>query len=111
MINFLNEALAMTLMAMRQPIESFIKLETADDDTTLVANDGSLVSFVKLFGARQIIGDAEYQWIVDQATLKLGARFDRPGYAMQVYFMRDPSQVTREVDRVMRGNRSAARAA
>src|SRR6202789_4140587 len=102
MINFLNEAVAMMLMTARQPIESFVQLETADDDTTLVAGDGSLVSFIKLFGARQIIGDAEYQWIIDQATLKLGSRFDRPGYAMQVYFMRDPSTVGQDIDKVMR---------
>ncbi len=75
----------------------------------LVASDGSLVSFVKLFGARQIIGDAEYQWIIEQATLKLGARFDRPGFAMQIYFMRDPGSIGNDLDRVMRSNRAAAR--
>ncbi len=97
------------MTALHQSVESYIRLETADDDTTLVADDGSLVSFVKMFGARQIIGDIEYQWIVDQATLKLGARFDRPGYAMQVYFMRDPGSVGNDIDRLMRGNRAAAR--
>lgn len=110
MINFLDELLAATLLSMRQPVESFVQLETADDDVTLVAADGSLISFIKIFGSRQIIGDTEYQWIVEQATLKLGARFDRPGYAMQFYFMRDPSTVTQDIDRVMRSNRSAARA-
>ena len=110
MISFLDEALAATLMSLRQPVEAFIQLETADDDVTLVASDGSLVSFVKLYGSRQIIGDTEYQWIIEQATLKLGARFDRPGYAMQFYFMRDPASVGQDLDRVMRGNRSAARA-
>src|SRR3984957_20076491 len=110
MINFLNESLAMALMMARQPIESFIRLETADDETTLVAGDGSLVSFIKVYGSRQIIGDAEYQWIIDQATIKLGARFDRPGYAMQVYFMRDPASVGRDLDRLMRSNRAAGRA-
>jgi intracellular multiplication protein IcmB len=110
MISFFDEVLAATLMAIHQPISSFIQLETADDDVTLVAADGSLVSFVKLYGSRQIIGDAEYQWIIDQATIKLGARFDRPGYAMQFYFMRDSFTVTQDIDRVMRGNRSAARA-
>src|ERR1700733_13896209 len=110
MIQFLNDIFAYTLMASRQPIESFIRLETADDETTLVATDGSLISFVKLSGARQIIGDAEYQWIIEQATLKLGARFDRPGYAMQVYFARDPSTVGHDLDRLMKGNRGAIRA-
>src|SRR5271154_3813049 len=104
MINFLNGMLAAALTAVHHTIESFIQLETADDDTTLVSGDGSLVSFIKLFGSRQIIGDIEYQWIIDQATLKLGARFDRPGYAMQFYFMRDPAAVTHDIDRVMRGN-------
>jgi len=110
MFDFLDQSLASIAMAMRQPIESFIQLETADDQTTLVAGDGSLVSFIKLHGARQIIGDAEYQWIIDQATLKLGARFDRPGYAMQFYFMRDHEMVGQDIDKVMRSNRSAMRA-
>jgi intracellular multiplication protein IcmB len=109
MIEYLNEALAATLMTFRQPVEAYIQLETADDDVTLVSADGSLISYIKLFGSRQIIGDTEYQWLIEQATLKLGARFDRPGYAMQVYFMRDPSTVKHDLDRVMRGNRSAAR--
>lgn len=110
MIHILDDIFASVLMAARQPIESFIRLETADDDTTLVASDGSLVSFVKLFGARQIIGDAEYQWIIEQATLKLGARFDRPGFAMQIYFMRDPGSIGNDLERLMRGNRAAMRA-
>jgi intracellular multiplication protein IcmB len=110
MLEFVDQAFASLMMALRQPIESFIQLETADDRITLVSSDGSLVSYIKLFGARQIIGDAEYQWIVDQATLKLGSRFDRPGYAMQVYFMRDPSTVEQDIDKVMRSNRGAMRA-
>ncbi|NBO19514.1 MAG: hypothetical protein EBV03_09890 [Proteobacteria bacterium] len=110
MMGFLDELFAGVLMAMRQPVEAFIQLETADDAETLVANDGSLVTYVRLLGSRQIIGDAEYAWIVDQVTLKLGSRFDRAGYAMQVYFARDPGMVTRDIDRVMRPNRIAAQA-
>ena len=110
MLSIFDELLAATMLAFRQPIESFINLETADDDSTIVSSDGSLVSYVKLHGSRIIIGDEEYKWIVDQATVKLGSRFDRVGYAMQVYFMRDASMVQREIDRCMRGNRSAARA-
>jgi len=110
MVGFLDEILASTLLAVRQPVESFIQLETADDRNTLVSGDGSLISFIKVLGSRQIIGDAEYRWIVDQATTKLGARFDRPGYAMQIYFARDPWLVGRDIDKVMRPNRNAAQA-
>jgi len=55
MIPLINDLIASVLMALRQPIESYIRLETSDDDTTLVASDGSLVSVIKLFGARQNI--------------------------------------------------------
>ncbi|NTU77201.1 MAG: type IV secretion protein IcmB, partial [Alphaproteobacteria bacterium] len=110
MLSMLDELWASLQLAVRHPLESFIQLETADDPTTLVAGDGSLVTFVKILGSRQIIGDQEYRWIVDQATTKLGSRFDRPGYAMQVYFMRDPSMVGRDLDKVMRSSRNTAQA-
>jgi intracellular multiplication protein IcmB len=110
MNGLLDEMLASILLAARQPIESFIQLETADDDTTLVSGDGSLVTFIKMLGSRQIIGDTEYRWIVEQATSKLGSRFDRPGSAMQVYFMRDPAMAGHDLDKMMKANRSAAQA-
>lgn len=109
MLGFLDEILASILLGLRQPIESFIRLETADDETTLVTGDGSLATLVRIGGSRQIIGDSEYRWIIDQAVTKLGARFDRLGYAIQVYFARDQALVGREIDRVMRGNRVAAK--
>ncbi len=110
MSTLFDEALASLMASLHQPIESFIQLETADDNVTLVAKDGSLVSIVKQYGARHIIGDTEYQWIVDQATIKLGARFDRPGYAMQYYFMRDPSLIGQDIEKIMKSNRAAMRA-
>ena len=110
MMKWLDGILASILMAAKQPMESFIQLETADDNVSLVASDGSMVSFIKVHGSRQIIGDEEYNWLVDQATTKLGARFDRPGYGLQVYFMRDPSLGGLELSKAMRTNRSAARA-
>ncbi len=111
MLNVLDHIVAAVLVAARQPIESFIRLETAQDGTTLVADDGSLMSIIQIHGSRQIIGDAEYQWIVDQATTKLGSRFDRPGYALQVYFMRDPHMAGSDLTRAMKINRVAAQMA
>ncbi len=110
MFEILEESVAVLMASLRQPIDSFIQLETSDDETTLVAGDGSLVTFIKLYGARQIIGDEEYKWIVEQATLKLGARMDRPGYALQIYFSRDSSLAEQDIDGIMNNNRMAARA-
>jgi len=91
-MNIFNKFFAPFASFARQPIESFIRIETADDETTMVAEDGSLVTYVKVDGSRQIIGQEEYAHILEAATLKLGARFDRPGHALQVFFTRNPSR-------------------
>ncbi len=95
----------------KQSLESFIRIETTDDEKTLVAEDGSMVSILSVDGSRQIIGASEYQNIIDQGTMKLGPRFDRTGYAMQVVFIRNPDRIGKELRNLMRGNRSAAESA
>lgn len=108
MFGFLERLLAGFYMAFKQPLESFIWLETADDEHTLASNDGSLISFVRIDGARQIIGDAEYHRIIDQATIKLGSRFDRLGHTMQVFFMRNPDRAQPELSALVRPSQNAA---
>ena len=108
MLPFIDDTFAYVMSALRQPLESFIRLETADDRTTLVADDGSLVSLIKINGSRQLIGDTEYNWLVEQSTLKLGTRFDRQGHALQVYFMRNPDRAGAELEKQLRHPRKAA---
>lgn len=109
MLGWLDSFLAGILMALKQPLEAFINLETSDDEFTLVARDGSLVTYIKVHGSRQLVGQKEYDRIVEQATLKLGSRFDKAGYAMQFYFARDPARVRRQIEQMLRPNRSAAK--
>ena len=109
MVNFIDRLLSPILAMFKQTMESFIRLETADDEFTLVGDDGSLVSYIKVEGARQIIGDEEYRGIVSQATIKLGARFDRPGHALQFYFSRDPDLAVKQIQSLMRPTRAAAK--
>ena len=93
---------------MRQSVSSFIRLETADNETTLVSTDGSLISYVKVEGSRQIIGEEEYNHIVQAATIKIGARFDRQGHAMQVYFVRDPNKIRKTLEALTKPCRTSA---
>ncbi len=97
-MNLLQKILYPFQTALRQSISSFIRLETIDSEFTLAASDGSLVSYLKVDGSRQIIGEEEYNFLVDAATIKLGAKFDRPGHAMQIYFSRDPSRIRSHLD-------------
>lgn len=97
--------------AFRKPVESFIRLETADDERTLVAEDGSLLTLVRIDGSRQMIGEKEYAHIVEASTIKIGSRFDRPGHAMQVFFVRDPERIGPHLKRQIRPSRVTAHSA
>ena len=70
--SFFDRFLAPFARMAKQPLESFIRLETADDEQTLVAEDGSLVTFIQVDGSRQIIGTQEYERIIEQGVTKLG---------------------------------------
>lgn len=96
-------------MMMKKPIESFIRLETADSVDTLASADGSLVTIFRIDGSRQIIGDEEYKHIVEASTLKIGARLDRQGHAMQVFFCRDPDRITAYLESMVSPSRTVSR--
>jgi len=93
---------------LRQSMESFILLETSDDEYTLAGKDGSLITYLKVDGSKQVIGDQEYQHLVEGATIKIGARFDRRGHALQVYFSRDPTRVLPYLKKMVSPSRKAA---
>ncbi len=107
-MRFLDKLLAPFQTALKQSLESFIRLETADDDVTLAAADGSLISYIRIDGSRQIIGDEEYKFLIEGATIKIGARFDRQGHALQVYFVRDPGRITRYLENLLLPSRVSA---
>ncbi len=108
-MKFIEKILAPFQIALRQSIESFIRIETAENEFTLASSDGSLVSYLKVDGSRQIIGEEEYNFLVDAATVKLGAKFDRQGHAMQVYFTRDPNRIRAHLISQMEASRTTAK--
>src|SRR3990172_8048079 len=95
--------------ALRQPVESFIRLETSDDEFTFGAEDGSLVTLVRVDGSYQIIGDKEYKRILEDSVVKLGARFDKPGHGLQIYFVRNYDRIGEEIRRLLRPNQQASK--
>ncbi|MCB1538569.1 MAG: type IV secretion protein IcmB [Rhodospirillales bacterium] len=108
-MSFIDKFFTPFVNGFRQPVESFIRIETMDDETTLVAADGSLISYLRVDGSRQIIGEEEYAHLVESATVKLGARFDRPGHGMQIYFVRDPARARGALEELVRPSHNAAR--
>lgn len=107
-MSFVKNFLLPFQSALKTSIESFIRIETVDDEHTLVSRDGSLISYIKVDGCRQMIGEEEYKTLIESGTMKIGTRFDRPGHAMQVYFTRDPDRITADLERKVRPIRATA---
>ncbi|MFW5975440.1 MAG: hypothetical protein ACOCP6_01640 [Desulfosalsimonas sp.] len=76
----------------------YIRLETSDDDYTISANDGSLVSMFELKGSLKLIGNEEHNRIVNFEAEALKSRFADKGHALQVVFSYDPDSIQDEVD-------------
>lgn len=83
---------------LKQAFPSYCRISTADDDVTLVAEDGSLVSVIRLEGTRYLVGNKEFDFIVESITRALTSYMTNNGQAMQVVFMRDPEFVKREIE-------------
>lgn len=107
-MSFLPKFLFPFQTALKGTVESFVRLETTDDEYTFVAKDGSLVSVLKVEGSRQMIGEEEYQNLIKAGTLKLGSRFERQGHALQVFFVRDPSRIGVELTQRIKPIRQTA---
>lgn len=107
-MKFLSRLTAPFQNAMRKTVDSFITLETTDDKYTVVSRDGSLITYVKIEGSRQIIGEEEFKNLIEASTLKIGSRFDRRGHALQVYFVRDPGRIGSHLKKQIRPSRVTA---
>ncbi|MFP4464202.1 MAG: type IV secretion protein IcmB [Alphaproteobacteria bacterium] len=109
-MKFIDKLVTPFQKALRVSVSSFIHLETAENKTTLVSSDGSLISYVRVEGSKQLIGDEEYEQIVASSNIKIGARFDRQGHALQVYFARDPNRIREKLEAQIDPSRKSAAA-
>lgn len=86
--------LAWMSSSLKQTTESYCDLETADSPTVLVAQDGSLVSMIKISGVTTLIGTAEFNRLYEGLTLSLQTPLSRSGHALQVVFHYDRTVVS-----------------
>jgi intracellular multiplication protein IcmB len=84
--------------SIKQTTEAYIDIETADSRHALVAHDGSLVSVVRVFGVKALVGSEEFRKIVDGLSNSLRTSMGQPGFALQVYFHQDQDGVGVQID-------------
>ena len=89
------------------PVGSYCKLETVDQDA-LVADDGSLISVLRLEGALKQVGVEEYRTITRSLTEKLQSTLSRPGHVIQLVFEYDPEASDARIREMLRPSRRTA---
>jgi intracellular multiplication protein IcmB len=92
------------------PATSGCRLETLDDPATLAADDGSLVSCLKIEGAVERITPASYERIISLLTEKTGHFLGRPGQSLKLTFQWDPARGREKVGQCFQPTLAAAEA-
>lgn len=108
-LDSIDAILAWFSTELKQTAESYCDLETADNQTTLVARDGSLVSVIRVFGVTQLIGNDEFNSIHQGLTQSLQATLKRPGHVVQVFFGYDREAVKPEIEEILSPAKATAR--
>lgn len=94
---------------LKQTVESYCDLETADDVHTLVGRDGSLLSVIRVYGITKLVGTEEFDRVHEGLTQSLQATLKRQGHALQVYFYYDRDMVRPEIEEVLSAARATAK--
>lgn len=97
----IDSFLAWLSTSLKQTVESYCDLETADSPTVLVAHDGSLISLIQILGVTQLIGTAEFERLHEGLTLTLQTALSRSGHALQVFFQYDRQAVTELIKEIL----------
>ena len=89
------------------PVGSYCRLETVDNGA-LVADDGSLITVLRLEGSLKHVGTAEYESIVTGLTEKLQSTLSKPGHLLQIVFEYDPESSQARVTELLEPSRRTA---
>lgn len=87
--------------SVKQTTASYCEIQTADSPTVLVANDGSLLSVLKIAGVNALIGKEEFFKIQEGLQHALQTSMSQPGHVMQVYFSYNKDEVAGEIEAIL----------
>ena len=88
--------------AMKQSVDTYCDLETAEDTHTLVSRDGSLISIIRIRGVMKLVGPEEFEHIHEGLTRAFGTALSKSGHAVQVYFNYDRGFAADEIAEKLR---------
>lgn len=94
--------------SVKQTTASYCDLQTADGPSTLVGNDGALVSILEIAGVTALIGQEEFESIQLALHQSLQTTMAQPGHTIQVLFSYDKDQVATQINDIFRPARATA---
>lgn len=77
------------LVTLKTDVSDYCDLETVDDGTSIVAQDGSMASIVRFHGSKGIVSRDAFENMVKRLTDALKPFFKQRGHAIQCVFRRD----------------------
>ncbi|MDR1870721.1 MAG: hypothetical protein LBS60_02135 [Deltaproteobacteria bacterium] len=92
------------------PAMSFCRLETLDNVETLVADDGSLISALKISGTVERITAGAFEKIRAILTEKTRVFLEKPGQSLKLVFEYDPSRAAETLERSFLPSKATANA-
>ncbi|MBV53726.1 MAG: type IV secretion protein IcmB [Coxiellaceae bacterium] len=92
----------------KQPTMSYCDIQTADSEITLVANDGALMSVIKLSGVTALIGREEFEYIQDGLRQSLQTTMSQSGRTIQVFFTYNKDNISQEISGILSSARDTA---
>ncbi|PIQ44121.1 MAG: type IV secretion protein IcmB [Gammaproteobacteria bacterium CG11_big_fil_rev_8_21_14_0_20_46_22] len=107
--NSIDSFFAWVSASLKQTTESYCDLETADDEHTLVAYDGSLVTLIEFNGITHLIGVEEFKTLHRSLCNALQNNLKRSGHALQVFFSYDRDTVINQISDMLKPAENTAR--
>lgn len=103
-INSVESILQWLSVSLKQTTAAYCDLETAIDQATLVARDGSLISVFSLDGIKFIPGPEEFERLHEGICQTFQAVMARPGYNLQVVFSYDKAAIKDEIKHIIQSS-------
>ncbi|MDR1486927.1 MAG: hypothetical protein LBT62_02870 [Deltaproteobacteria bacterium] len=82
---------------LKGPASSFCRLETSDDQWTLAADDGSLISALSVHGSLVFVSDEDFERLIAIVAEKTRVLLEKPGHFISMVFDYDPLGASSEI--------------
>ena len=109
LFNFVDEVLHGLNDWFAQPANHYCKLETRANKSTLIADDGSLITLIECHGNLQMYGAEEHSKMIESLVNSVSSKFVATGHAIQVVMTYNPEGASQEIREALKPSRITAK--